>query len=89
MSDNLRDPLREAKEKGWPWFVQEAPAEEDMPGNSNIPYPKISIITTSFNSEIFLEETIRGVLQQKYPNLEYIIIDGGNSHDTISIIKPY
>lgn len=52
-------------------------------------YPKISIITPCFNSENYLEETIRSVILQEYPNLEYIIVDGGSKDTTIDIIKRY
>jgi glycosyltransferase involved in cell wall biosynthesis len=52
-------------------------------------YPKISIITPNYNYGHFLEQTIQSVLSQGYTNLEYIIIDGGSSDNSVEVIKKY
>src|ERR1035437_10961175 len=50
---------------------------------------KVSIITTAYNSSLTIEDTIKSVLDQDYPDIEYIIIDGGSTDGTMDIVNKY
>jgi glycosyltransferase involved in cell wall biosynthesis len=71
--------------RGWPWTVESAPPEPESPGR----FPRITIVTPSYQQGEFLEAAIRSVLLQGYPDLHYIVVDGGSTDSSLSIIRKY
>jgi glycosyltransferase involved in cell wall biosynthesis len=80
-------PSAPAGKTGWPW-TEESSRLTDT-GAKGPPWPRISVITPSFNRGEFLEETVRSILLQGYPDLEYLVLDGGSTDNSFKIIKKY
>lgn len=76
-----------AGKRGWPWTEASAALPARMPDGRE--WPRITVITPSFNQARFLEETLRSVLLQGYPNLEYLVLDGGSTDGSVELIKKY
>jgi hypothetical protein len=72
---------------GWPWTDAPPPLPPRRADGS--PWPRISIVTPSHNQGGYLEETLRSVVLQGYPNLEYVVIDGGSTDDSLLVIRRY
>jgi glycosyltransferase involved in cell wall biosynthesis len=86
-SPGLNDlPVAPAGKEGWPWTVETEPvggfSDEECP-------PRVSIVIPSLNQGSFIEESIRSVLLQGYPNLELIVIDGASEDGTTDVIRKY
>lgn len=72
---------------GWPWTEGSRPLPDTLPDGQ--PWPKVSIVTPSYNQGWALEETLRSVILQGYPNLEYIVMDDGSTDKSVEIIQKY
>lgn len=88
MISGIKDlPPPPAGKEGWPWTEATPAAPERAPGGTR--WPRISIVTPSFNQADFLEETLRSILLQGYPELELIVLDGASQDGSVEVIRKY
>lgn len=79
-------PAPPAGTRGWPWEANETPP---MPWQDPASLPWISVVTPSLNQGEYLEATLRSVLLQQYPKLQYIVVDGGSTDQSPEILDKY
>ena len=72
---------------GWPWTESSTPLPPTMANGA--PWPRITVVTPSYNQAKYVEATLRSILLQGYPNLEYLVMDGGSRDGSVEIIKKY
>jgi glycosyltransferase involved in cell wall biosynthesis len=80
-------PKPPADDAGWPWTEESERLPEAMPDGGH--WPKISIVTPLLNQRPYIEETIRSILLQGYPDIEHIVIDGGSTDGSLEVIEQY
>jgi glycosyltransferase involved in cell wall biosynthesis len=87
MDDYTHLPRSERDYEGWPWEAPHSPTLPEYAFSSKL--PRISIVMPSYNQSKYIEQAIRSILLQNYPDLELFIEDGGSTDSTLEIIKKY
>jgi len=80
-------PAPPAYKYGWPWVVDYSAKPEYMPDGRE--WPRISVTVPSLNQGQFIEETLRSLVMQDYPDLEIFVMDGGSTDHSLEILKKY
>ena len=80
-------PSSDNSKLGWPWTEESKVLSFNS--DKQISWPKLSIVMPSYNQGNYIEETIRSVLLQNYPNLEFIVCDGGSNDETLEVLDKY
>jgi hypothetical protein len=78
---------KQAGRKGWPWVEETDPAIYATPPRDG--WPKLSIVCPSYRQGRFIEEAVRSVLLQNYPAVEFMVIDGGSTDETVPLLQKY
>jgi glycosyltransferase involved in cell wall biosynthesis len=80
-------PAASSGTNAWPWRPAPRALPDTMPNGRA--WPRFTIVTPSYGQGVFIEEAIRSVLRQGYPNVEYVVVDGGSTDSTCEVIRKY
>lgn len=78
-----------AGKRGWPWDRPKTQHSALSTQDSKTGWPKITVVTPSYNQGEFLEATLRSILLQEYPHLELLVLDGGSKDNSVDVIRRY